>query len=72
MKLGTDTPITAINIAIVSPFLPRLTAANAPKPTPPTVAKMSERIPNSNEYGKASVTIVRTGRLEPNDVPKSP
>ena len=30
MKLGTETPITATNIANVSAFLPRLIAANDP------------------------------------------
>ena len=63
MKLGTETPIMAMNMETVSHALPRLMAATAPKRMPAMTAKISARMPRSAETRKDSETISITGRL---------
>ena len=63
MKLGTETPIMAMNMDRESHTVPRLMAAMAPSRMPAMTAKISARVPRSAETRKDSVTISVTGRL---------
>ena len=72
IKLGTDTPISAMNMQMVSAALPRLMAAMVPSTTPRIKAKRMARIPRSKDTLKESRMVSVTGRLVLRDRPRSP
>ena len=63
MKLGTETPIMAMNMDAESHALPRLMAATAPSRIPMMTAKMIARMPRSAETRNDSEMMVITSRL---------
>ena len=72
MKDGTDTPMRAKNIAVLSHAVPRFTAATTPRRIPIINANMSALIPRSKDTGNASPITSDTALPSGMEIPKSP